>query len=302
MPATRIGFIGLGIMGRPMALNLQQAGYPLTVHNRTPGKDAELVAGGATAAANPREAAAGADIVITIVTDTPDVEAVIFCENGVAAGARKSAVVVDMSTISPEATRTFAARLERQGLDFIDAPVSGGDVGAIQGTLTIMAGGKAEAFARARPVFEVMGKRVTHVGPAGAGQAVKACNQVLCALNMIGVCEALTLAKGMGLNLETMLRVVTGGAANSWALENLGPKIVAGDLEPAFMIRLIQKDLDIVLKNAGRENLPLPGTALAVQLFRAVQAAGGDNLGTQAMIKAYEELAKRKVAGAANVD
>ena len=300
MGKTRIGFIGLGIMGKPMAVNLQKAGYPLVVYNRTPGKTAQLVEGGATDADSPRAVAAESDVVIAIVTDTPDVEEVLFAESGVAAGAAEGTVFIDMSTISPEATRDFAARLKEKGVDYLDAPVSGGDVGARNATLTIMAGGEPEVFRRAEPILAAMGKRITHVGPVGSGQTVKACNQALCAVNMIAVCEALTLAAAAGLDLETLLRVVTGGAANSWALENLGPKIIDGDLRPGFMVKLIQKDLDIVMRAAQEADLPMPGTALAVQNFRAVQAAGGGELGTQAMITVYEQLAARQVRKASS--
>ena len=292
---TRIGFIGLGIMGKPMALNLQRAGYPLVVYNRTPGKTGELVEGGAEEAEDPKAAAEKSDVVIAIVTDTPDVEQVLFAENGVAAGAREGTVFIDMSTISPVATRDFAARLAKKGVHYLDAPVSGGDIGAVNGTLTIMVGGESKSVEQARPIFEVMGGRVTHVGPVGSGQTVKACNQTLCAVHMMAACEALTLAAAAGLNLETVLEVVTGGAANSWALEHLGPKIVKGDLRPGFMVKLIQKDLDIVTRAAAEANLPMPGAALAVQNFRAVQAAGGGELGTQAMITVYEKLAGRRV-------
>jgi 3-hydroxyisobutyrate dehydrogenase len=295
---TRIGFIGLGIMGKPMALNLQKADYPLVVYNRTPGKTAELEAGGAQVADSPAAVAAQSDIVIAIVTDTPDVEQVLFAENGVAGAAIEGTVFIDMSTISPDATREFAAKLKSQDVAYLDAPVSGGDVGAVKGTLTIMVGGDADVVERCRPVFEAMGSRVTHVGPVGAGQTVKACNQILCAGHMTAMCEALTLASAAGLELDTVLQVVTGGAANSWALENLGPKIAHGDMAPGFMVRLIQKDLNIVMNAAKEADLPLPGTAIAVQNFRAVQAAGDGDLGTQAMITAYERMANRKVQGA----
>ena len=293
----RVGFIGLGIMGRPMAKNLLEAGVPLVVYNRTPGKAADLVAGGAEQAGSPREVAQKAEVIIAIVTDTPDVEEVLFAESGVAAGARAGSLFIDMSTISPDATRGFAARLAAQGVEYLDAPVSGGDIGAQNATLAIMVGGEAAAFERARPLFEAMGRRVTHVGPVGAGQTVKACNQVLCAIHMVAMCEALTLAAAADLDLETVLEVVTGGAANSWALEHLGPQIAQGDLRPGFMVKLIQKDLNIVMNAARAAHLPLPGAALAAQTFRAVEAAGGGELGTQAMITAYEKLANRPVQG-----
>lgn len=290
---TRIGFIGLGIMGRPMAGHILAAGYPLTVYNRTPGKAQELVAAGAAEVDSPRAVAERSDVVIAIVTDTPDVQAVLFGADGVAAGAQPGTIFIDMSTIAPGATRDFAARLAAQGVHYLDAPVSGGDIGAIKGTLTIMVGGEAEIFAQASPVLGTMGTRVTHVGPHGAGQLVKACNQILCAVNMTAVCEALMLASSAGIALDTLLEVLTGGAGNSWALQNLGPRIARGDLDPGFMVQLIQKDLNIVFKTAGDAHLPLPGTAVASQLFQSTQALGGARLGTQAMILAYQQLANR---------
>ncbi|MEI7832053.1 MAG: NAD(P)-dependent oxidoreductase [bacterium] len=291
----RIGFIGLGIMGKPMAGHIARAGYGLTVYNRTPGKAEELIQAGAVEVSSPREVAERSDIVITIVTDTQDVEQVLFNENGVAAGAHPGMIVIDMSTISPEGTRVFAERMATQGVHYLDAPVSGGDIGAINGTLTIMVGGDAAIFEQAKPLLATMGARVTHVGPNGSGQLVKSCNQVLVAINMVAVCEALMLASSAGLNLDTVLEVVTGGAANSWSLQNLGPRIAHGNLDPGFMVKLIQKDLNIVAKTAGDTHLPLPGTALATQFFQSTQALGGSDLGIQAMITAYEKLANRKL-------
>lgn len=293
MANERIAFIGMGIMGKAMALRLVKAGYPLSIHNRTPGRAKDIVAAGARETKSPAEAAVDADIVIVMVTDTPDVESVLFGDNSVAAKARRGATVIDMSTISPVATRAIAARLREHGLDFLDAPVSGGDIGARDGTLTIMAGGEAAVFERARPILNVLGKRITHVGPHGAGQAVKACNQILGAINLIGVCEALSLAQSIGVDPTVMVQVVSGGAANSWSLENLGPRIIKGDLAPGFKVGLLQKDLGIVLDAARAGNLPLPGTALAQQLFRSTQALVGDERGTQALIRVYEQLANR---------
>jgi len=292
----RIGFIGLGIMGFPMAGYIHKAGYPLTVYNRTPEKAEALEQAGAVIARTPREVAERSDLVIAIVTDTPDVEQVLFSEHGVVAGARPGMIFIDMSTIAPGATRLFAERLAAQQVHYLDAPVSGGDIGAINGTLTIMVGGEADIFAQAAPVLATMGSRVTHVGPYGSGQLVKACNQILCAVNMVAVCEALMLASSAGLDLDTVLAVVTGGAANSWALQQLGPRIAHGNLDPGFMVKLIQKDLNIVFSTAADAHLPLPGTAVAAQLFQAAQALGGASLGTQAMILAYEQLANRKLS------
>lgn len=289
--SKKIGFIGMGIMGRPMARHLIDAGHEVTVYNRTASRCEELVAAGAKQAATPRECAEGQEVVITIVTDSPDVEAVLFGENGAVEGAADGAIFIDMSTISPDVTRDIAGRLVERGLGFLDAPVSGGDIGAQKGTLTIMVGGEPATFEAVQDVFEPMGSRITLLGPAGSGQATKACNQILCAVNMVGVCEALLLAKKSGLDLELMHRVVTGGAANSWALENLGAQIIEGNFDPGFMVRLIQKDLGIVMDAARNLNLPLNGTSLARQYFRSNQAHGEGDLGTQAMFKVLSRLA-----------
>lgn len=287
-----IGFIGLGIMGAPMARHLLAAGHPLFVYSRTRAKADELTADGAQWCDSPALVAANCELLFTIVTDTPDVEAVLFGPEGAAESLASGSVVVDMTTIDPQATRDFANRLGERGITLLDAPVTGGDVGARNATLTIMVGGPADAFARVRPVLELMGRNIVHVGPSGSGQTLKACNQILCAVHMIATCEALTLAKKSGLDLSIALKTLGGGAGGSWAWTNLGAKIIAGDLDPAFMIKLIQKDLRIVQSAAQRHTTPLPGAALAQQLFRAIQSEpGGDELGTQAMIRAYERLA-----------
>ena len=294
-----IGFIGMGIMGRPMALNLLRAGHRVTVWNRTPEKCREAVEAGARQAASPRECASGNAIVISCVTDSPDVEAVFFGPSGAVEGARSGAVFIDMSTISPDAARAFGQRLAERRVDFLDAPVSGGDVGAQKGTLTIMVGGDRQVFERVQEVFAPLGKRITHVGPSGAGQVTKACNQILCALNLLGVCEAIALAGRAGIDPRVMHSVVTGGAANSWALEQLGARIIDGDFRPGFKVKLIGKDLALVLDAARRLDLPLAGTALAAQYFRANQAHGEGELGTQAMFKVVERLGAFELKGEA---
>ena len=287
-----LGFIGLGIMGCPMAGHLARAGYPLIVHSRTKAKAEPLLAAGATWCDSPAEVGRRCAVLITIVTDTPDVEAVLFGPQGAAQTLPREAVVIDMSTISPDATRDFAQRLGERDVTLLDAPVTGGDVGARNATLTIMVGGDPRAFERVRPILDKLGKRIVHVGPSGSGQMFKACNQILCAGNMIAVCEALTLARRAGLDVPQVIETRATGAGGSWALANLGPKIAAGDLVPAFMIELIQKDLRIVQATAQHLHIPLPGTALAQQLFRAVEAEpGGGKLGTQGMIRAFEKLA-----------
>lgn len=293
-----IGFIGLGIMGLPMAGHLLRAGYRLFVHTRTATKARPVLDAGAVWCETPAEVARHCELLITIVTDTPDVEAVLFGEDGAAATLAPNTCVVDMTTISPKATRRFAETLLERKITLLDAPVTGGDVGARNATLTIMVGGPRAAFERVRPVLDVLGKRIVHVGPSGSGQMLKACNQVLCAVNMIAVCEALTLAKRSGLDTRTAIETLGGGAGGSWALTNLGSKIAERDLDPAFMIKLMQKDLRIVQDAARELGVALPGTALAQQLFRAVEAEpGGRELGTQAMIKAIEKLAGSSDAG-----
>lgn len=284
-------FIGLGIMGEPMAGHLLAGGYSLRIFNRTKSKAAALIENGATWCDSPADAARDCGVLCVNVTDTPDVEQVLFGKCGAAESLAPGSIVIDFSTISPPATRQFADRLAKKGVTLLDAPVTGGDVGARAATLTIMVGGPREAFDQVQPLLALLGKRLVHVGPSGSGQMLKACNQILCAMNMIGVCEALTLAKQAGLDLGMALETLSAGAGGSWAWTNLGPKIASGDLQPAFMIKLIQKDLRIVQATAQEQNTPLPGTALAQQLFRAVEAMpGGESLGTQGMIRAYEAL------------
>jgi len=287
-----VGFVGLGIMGRPMAEHLLHAGYPLYLYTRTASKAQTLVEHGATWCDSPAAVARQCNVLVTMVPDTPDVDAVLFGTDGAVETLSSGACVIDMSTISPAATREFARRLSEKGVSLLDAPVTGGDVGARDGTLTIMVGGEQAVFERVRPILELLGRRVVHVGPSGSGQTFKACNQVLCAVNMIGVAEALTLAKRSGLDPQLVIETLSSGAGGSWALAYLGPKIADADHAPGFMIELMQKDLRIV-QSAGQElRVGLPGVALAQQLFRAVEAEeGGGRLGTQAMARAIEKLA-----------
>lgn len=286
---VNIGFIGLGIMGAPMAGHLLNAGHRLFVHTRSPAKAQQLLNRGATWGVSPQIIGEQASIVFTIVTDTPDVEQVLFGPSGLAHTLAAGSIVVDMSTISPTRTREFAETLAQRDITLLDAPVTGGEIGAKNATLTIMVGGDRAAFDRVAPLLSIMGKKIVHVGPSGSGQTLKACNQILCAVNMIGVCEALSLAKQSGLDLAAAIDTLGGGAGGSWAWTTLGGKVVSGDLNPAFMIKLMQKDLRIVQDAAEDLHTFLPGTALAQQLFRRVEAIeGGEKLGTQAMIKAYE--------------
>lgn len=276
-------------MGLPMARNLMDAGYPMTVWNRTASKAGPLVEKGATQADSPADLASrGPSVIFINVTDTPDVEAILFGEQGLASTAKPGTIIVDHSTISPDATREFAAKLADQGVYFVDAPVSGGDIGAQQGTLSIMVGGKDEAIQAVMPMLEVVGKNIVHLGEPGLGQACKACNQVAGMVTLLGVCEALALAKQSGLEMDKMIQVVGGGAAGSWQLSNLGPKIAEGDHEPGFMIDLVIKDLAIVLDTAKRAGLSLDGAAHVADLFKQVAAEGGGRLGTQAVAKAIE--------------
>ena len=291
----QIGFVGLGIMGRPMVKNLLAAGFAVTVWNRSrPGID-DCVAVGATEAPNPAAVAADADIFISMVTDSPDVELVLTGPDGAAHGLRAGALVIDMSTISPAVTRTIAAQLAQQDVAMLDAPVSGGDAGAIAGTLSIMVGGAAADVQRAQAVFAVLGNTITHVGPIGAGQSVKLCNQVAIAGALEGVCEALTLAQKSGVDPARMLEAISAGAAGSWQLSNLGPRIIDRDFAPGFMVRLLQKDLRLALGAAQDVEQPLPVTALVHQLFHQLEAAGSGGDGTQALARVLESLGGTEV-------
>lgn len=286
----KLGYIGLGIMGQPMALNLIDAGYPLVVYNRTPAKAKPLTDRGAQLAQSPADlASTGPEVIFLNVTDTPDVEQLLFGDQGLAVSAKPGTIIVDHSTISPDATKRFAQQLAQQQVELVDAPVSGGDIGAKNGTLSIMVGGREQAFQRVKPMLSVVGSSVVHLGEPGMGQACKACNQVAGMVALLGVCEALSLAKQTGLDTNKMIEVVGGGAASSWQLNNLGPKIVQGDHAPGFMIDLVIKDLQIVLDTAKAAGLPMHSTAQAASLFRQVAEQGGGQLGTQAIAKAFEQ-------------
>lgn len=289
--SERVGFIGLGIMGRGMAHNLLRAGFDLTVWNRTASRADELAAAGAKVAASPAALAEGCDIIFSCVSDTPDVRAVLLGEGGVIHGAQTNALVVDMSTISPQATREIAAALGGRGVHFLDAPVSGGSEGAAKGTLSIMVGGEAEQVARATPGFQAMGKTITHVGGHGAGQTVKLVNQILVVGNMLAVSEALVFAEASGADLEKTLAAVTGGAAGSWMLANRGPQVLRRDWRPGFTIDLQQKDLRLVLEAADQVGAPLIATSMVFHMYRTLQQAGLGHEGNHALIKALERLA-----------
>jgi 2-hydroxy-3-oxopropionate reductase len=294
--ADAVGFIGLGIMGRPMAKNLMDAGYELVVHNRSPEKAEELAEeGNATAAGSPREVAEACDIVITMLPDSPDVEAVVAGEDGVLEGIRDGALLVDMSTISPVVTEELSEKVRNQGASMLDAPVSGGDVGAIEGALSIMVGGSEEDFERARPLFDVMGKVATHVGPTGAGQVVKACNQIVVALTIEAVSEALVLGSKGGVAPEKLVEALSGGLAGSAVMEAKKEKFFSHDFEPGFRIELHHKDLGIALA-AGREySVALPVTAIVDQMLEASKAKGRGDRDHSALLTLLEEAAQHKI-------
>jgi 3-hydroxyisobutyrate dehydrogenase len=286
----RIGVVGLGIMGLPMARNLIKAGFPVAVTNRTLSRADPLKAEGATVCATPKEVAARSDIVITMVTTSPDVESVTFGEGGIAEGAHDGLLVIDMSTISPDVSRSIAERAAERGFKVLDAPVSGGQIGAVEARLSIMIGGEDADVARATPVFQALGKTIVHMGPHGAGQATKLANQIAVVLNNLGVSEALVFAAAQGLDLAKAREVIAGGAGGSWAMANYAPKILAGDFAPGFMVDLQQKDLRLALDAAYATKTSLPGTALTHALYTALQQAGGGREGNHSLIKAIEKL------------
>lgn len=289
MTLPTIGFIGLGIMGAPMAGHLLRAGYRLQAHTRRQVPEA-LVQAGATACPSPRLAAERSDIVILMLPDTPDVADVLFAEQGVAAGVRKGSVVVDMSSISPVETRTYAQRIEALGADYLDAPVSGGDVGARNATLSIMVGGKQDVFERVKPVFEALGKNITRVGDSGAGQTCKVANQIVVALTIQAVSEGLLFAARAGADPVQVRQALLGGLATSRILDVLGDRMIQRHTVPGFRIALHQKDLNLALGAARSLGLALPATALAQQLFSACVAHGGAGWDHSAMVRALESL------------
>jgi 3-hydroxyisobutyrate dehydrogenase len=289
----RIGFIGLGIMGAPMARNLLRAGHALTVHNRTRARAEPLVAEGATAAESPAAVAAAVEAVVTMLPDTPDVEAVLAGPGGVLAGARPGLLAIDMSTIAPDVARGLAERAAAAGVDLLDAPVSGGEQGAIAGTLSIMVGGTPAAVERAAPIFAALGQQVTHMGGPGQGQMTKLVNQVIGATTLAAVAEGVVLAERAGLDPAATIRAIGGGAASSWMVRELGPRMQRRDFAPGFMVRLQQKDLRLALAAAQQLGVQLPTTALVHLLFKTLEAQGAGDEGTQALVKALEALAAR---------
>jgi 2-hydroxy-3-oxopropionate reductase len=292
---AEIGFIGLGLMGLPMAGHLKNAGHTLHVFARSKSR-AEVEALGVSACANPREVAQRSEIVITMVSDTPDVEQVLFGTDGVAEGLNRGSLVIDMSSISPVATKAFAARITRLGCDYVDAPVSGGDIGAKAATLTIMVGGSEAAFARARPLLEKLGKTITLIGAVGAGQTAKVANQIIVALNIEAVAEALLFASKAGVDPEKVRQALLGGFASSRVLEVHAKRMIERSFNPGFRMALHLKDLNIALDSARQLQVSLPNTAACAQLMNAACAAGLGQRDNTALVQVLEGLASHEVA------
>ncbi len=288
----RIGFIGLGLMGKPMAGHVLTAGYPLTVHNRSRAAVDELVAQGAQAADTPREVAVNSDVVITMLPDSPDVEAVVTGPDGLLAGARPGLIHIDMSTIAATTTRRLAELEAEHDVKHLDAPVSGGDVGARNATLTIMVGGDEYAFLACRPIFESMGKRITYIGPTGCGQIAKACNQIMVAAQMVAMGELLVMAQKAGADPEKVIEAIKGGAAQCWTLDTKPPRLFAGIRTPGFKASMQYKDLNIVMDMAKAYGVPLPATAVNTQLFNAMVVDGLGDFDNSAVISVLERLAQ----------
>lgn len=286
----RVGFVGLGIMGQGMARNLLNAEYSVRVWNRTSSRMDPLIEAGATAGASPADVAANCDIIVVCVSDTPDVEEVVLGENGILSGVQAGALVIDCSTISPQATIDIAEQLNAKGVKMLDAPVSGGSEGAANGTLSIMIGGPEDQVERARGVFEAMGNTITHVGKQGAGQTVKLVNQILVVGNCLAMCEALIFAQAGGVDLERCLNAVTGGAAGSWMLANRGPQIIERDWRPGFTINLQQKDVRLIMQEADALGVPVLLSGQVFSLYRTLQQAGLGEEGNHALVKALENL------------
>lgn len=289
--------MGLGLMGLPMARNVLRAGYALTVYNRTPAKAAPLVAEGAGQATSPAEVAGRSDVVVTMVTDSPDVEAVVAGERGLLSGASPGMAWVDMSTISPQVTQRLGAAAAARGVESLDAPVSGGPPGAEAGTLSIMAGGRKDVFESCLPLLQVMGKTIVHVGDLGAGQVTKGCNQVVIAATLAGIAEALVMGAKAGVDPSLIREALLGGYAGSRLLEVHGERMLRHAFNPGFFVRLHDKDLHIVIDLARSLSVSVPVTALAAQHFNALVAEGDGELDNSAMVKVYEQLGRTSVAG-----
>jgi 2-hydroxy-3-oxopropionate reductase len=295
MSNLRVGYIGLGLMGKSIARNILKAGFPLVVHNRSRAAVEELVGEGAKAAFSPKEVAEQVDVVFTNLPDTPDVESVVLGANGIIEGAHAGLIYVDNSTIKPAVAREIARRLAEKGVLALDAPVSGGDIGARQGTLAIMVGGAAEALEKVRPIFEAMGKTITHVGEAGAGQIAKAANQIMVAAQMVAMGELLIFAKKAGADPQKVVEAIKGGAAQCWTLDVKPQRLFAGNRAPGFKAYMQTKDLDIVIETARQYGSPLPSTAVHTQLYHAMLEMGMRELDNSAVIGVIEHLANARL-------
>lgn len=287
----KIGYIGLGLMGKSIARNILKAGYPLVVHNRSRAAVDELVAEGATAAFSPAEVAAQVDVVFTNLPDSPDVELVALGEQGILEGAHPGLIMIDNSTIKPASARKIAAALAEAGVEALDAPVSGGDIGARNGTLTVMVGGSAAALEKVLPVLQAMGKTITHIGEAGAGQIAKAANQIMVAAQMVAMAELLVFAQKSGADPVKVVQAIRGGAAQCWTLDVKPPRLFAGNRQPGFKAHMQAKDLNIVLETAREYGIPLPSAALDSQLFNAMLQVGMGELDNSAVLGILEKLA-----------
>ncbi len=284
-----VGFIGIGVMGRSMAGHLLDAGYSVHVYNRTQAKAQDLVDRGAQWQSSPGEVAVAADVIITIVGFPADVESVYLGEDGVLAQARSGSLAIDMTTSCPNLASRIAQEAAAKGIEVLDAPVSGGDIGAREARLSIMVGGSVSGFERALPLFEIMGKNIVHQGPAGSGQHTKMCNQIAIASGMMAISEAMAYAKKSGLQPETVLKSIESGAAGSWSLTNLAPRVLKEDYAPGFFVKHFIKDMKIAIESAQAMGLELPGLQLAKKLYDQLASKGCEDDGTQALFKLYEE-------------
>lgn len=291
----KVGYIGLGIMGKPMATNILKAGFPLVVHNRSQASVDELVKLGAVKAQSPRETAGQVDVVFTNLPDSPDVEKVVLGENGILAGAHPGLIFVDNSTIKPGTARKLAAALAEKGVLSLDAPVSGGDIGAINGTLAIMVGGPEQALQKVLPIFHAIGKTITHVGDSGAGQIAKAANQIMVAAQMVAMGELLIFAQKAGANPHKVIQAIQNGAAQCWTLDNKPPRLFAGNRKPGFKASLQAKDLNIVMESSHEFGVPLPSTAVNTQLFQAMLQSGLQDMDNSDVIEIIEKLANTRL-------
>ncbi|WP_053217450.1 NAD(P)-dependent oxidoreductase [Virgibacillus senegalensis] len=284
---TVVGFIGSGVMGKSMAANLLDAGYQLNIYTRTKAKAAELVEAGAVWKESTADLAAESNVIITMVGYPSDVEEVYFGAHGILAHAKAGSFVIDMTTSKPKLAERISREAAVKGMEAVDAPVSGGDIGAKNGTLAIMVGGSEDTFQELKPILEILGSNIVHQGPAGSGQHTKMSNQITIASNMIGVCEAITYAEKAGLNPERVLSSISTGAAGSWSLSNLAPRMIAGDYDPGFYVKHFIKDMKIALESAQEMGLLTPGLELSLSLYQKLAESGGEDYGTHALIKLF---------------